>query len=69
MNPTIHYLNKANEMAKIVNNDGRDIVTMIAVLGGFTYTEVANALAGEPEQTAIAMLATQIQLLETKAGK
>ena len=61
---TIHYFTQAYEIAQNLN--GRDIIAVIAELGNFTYAEVANAVANESEATVIAMLATQLQLAETK---
>ena len=64
---SVHYYGKAYEIAQNLN--GRDIISVIAVLGGFTYAEVANAVAGQSENIVIAMLATQLQLAETKVAE
>jgi hypothetical protein len=67
MNTNIYFQNKAQEMAKFLNRSS--LITVISVLGGFTYDEVTKAVAGENDGVVIAMLATQLQLLETKVVK
>ena len=60
----VQYLTQAWEIAK--SPIGGDIISLIAVLGGFTYDEVRNACAYESEATVVAMLATQLHLNATK---